>query len=176
MQIIRDDTLVARRKRIGQIASLVGIGIIGGGLVFTWVGPNQDVSPQLLLYVPLATLVVGFILSNIGMYFTNRWGRSPRPDEVLDKSLKGMNRAYRLYHFVLPAPHVLLTPSGPVVLTVNGRAEIIVQDARSYQALIDRIEAIEGIQRGLDQMREGKTLPADKALEGIRKKRGIPSS
>jgi hypothetical protein len=69
--------------------------------------------------VPLATLLVGFILSNIGMYFTNRWGRSPRPDEVLDKSLKGMNREYRLYHFALPAPHVLLTPSGPVVLTVK---------------------------------------------------------
>jgi len=36
----------------------------------------------------------------------------------------------------------------PVVLTVNGKAEIVVQDAESYQKLLeakDRMEAIEGI-------------------------------
>ena len=36
----------------------------------------------------------------------------------------------------------------PEVLTVNGKAEIVVQDAASYQKLlelIDRTEAIEGI-------------------------------
>ena len=119
MQIIRDDGLVARRRKTGQIASLVGIAIIGGGMIFTWVAPNQNIPQQLLLYVPLLTLLVGFILSNVGIYFTNRWGRSPRPDEVLDLSLKGMSRDYRLYHFALPAPHVLLAPSGPIVLVVK---------------------------------------------------------
>lgn len=36
----------------------------------------------------------------------------------------------------------------PVVLTVNGKAEIVVQDAGSYQELLeakDRMEAIDGI-------------------------------
>ena len=37
----------------------------------------------------------------------------------------------------------------PVVLTINGKAELVVQDAEAYQALLDRVEAIEGIQRGL---------------------------
>lgn len=40
----------------------------------------------------------------------------------------------------------------PVVLTVNGKAELVVQDAESYQQLLDakdRMEAIEGIKRGL---------------------------
>jgi hypothetical protein len=119
MQIVRDDVLVARRRKMGQIASLVGLVIIGGGLVFTWVAPNWNVPAQYLLSVPLLTLLVGFILSNVGIYFTNRWGRSPRPDEMLDKSLKGMSRDYRLYHFGLPAPHVLLTPSGLQVLVVR---------------------------------------------------------
>ena len=31
----------------------------------------------------------------------------------------------------------------PLVLTVNGRAELVVQDAESYQALLDRLEEAE---------------------------------
>ena len=34
----------------------------------------------------------------------------------------------------------------PLVLTINGKAELVVQDAEAYQALLDRVEAIEGIQ------------------------------
>ena len=43
----------------------------------------------------------------------------------------------------------------PLVLTINGKAEVVVQDAKSYQKLmemVDRLEAIEGIQCGLDEM------------------------
>lgn len=31
----------------------------------------------------------------------------------------------------------------PLVLTVNGRAELVVQDAASYQALLDRLQRAE---------------------------------
>jgi hypothetical protein len=119
MQIIRDEKLVARRKKIGQIASLVGIAVLLGGMAFTWLAPNWDVPVQFTIYVPFLALLVGFILSSIGIYHTNRWGRSPRPDEILDKSLKGLGGEYNLYHFALPVSHLLLTPSGPVVLIVK---------------------------------------------------------
>jgi hypothetical protein len=33
----------------------------------------------------------------------------------------------------------------PLVLTINGKAELVVQDAQACQALLDRVEAIEGI-------------------------------
>ena len=134
MQIVRDEALAARRKKIGNIASLLGIGVILGGMIFTWVAPGRGVSAQLLLYVPLGTLLVGFIVSSIGMYYVNRWGRSPRPDEVLDKSLKGLGREYKLYHYALPAPHVLLTPSGPMVLVARFEGgEYTVEDDRWRQ-------------------------------------------
>ena len=29
----------------------------------------------------------------------------------------------------------------PLVLTINGKAEVVVQDAAAYQALLDRVEA-----------------------------------
>jgi prevent-host-death family protein len=65
----------------------------------------------------------------------------------------------------------------PVVLTVNGRAKVVVQDAASYQQLlelIDRLEAIEGIQRGLREMKADKGKPLDQVDKEIRKKNRIP--
>jgi len=61
----------------------------------------------------------------------------------------------------------------PEVLTVNGKAELIVQNAAAYE---DMIDAICGIQRGLDAMKEGKGLPAREALDRIRAKHKIPRS
>jgi PHD/YefM family antitoxin component YafN of YafNO toxin-antitoxin module len=51
----------------------------------------------------------------------------------------------------------------PMVLTVNGKAEVVVQNAESYQKLlelVDRLEAMEGIQRGLEEMAAGQGRPA----------------
>ena len=58
----------------------------------------------------------------------------------------------------------------PMVLTVNGKAEVVVQDAASYQAmldLLDRAEAIAGIKRGLDSVEKGEGIPAEKAFERL---------
>ena len=64
----------------------------------------------------------------------------------------------------------------PEVLTVNGKAEIVVQDAASYQRLlelIDRAEAIEGIQKGLESMQRGEGKPAQEVFTRLRKKHNI---
>jgi PHD/YefM family antitoxin component YafN of YafNO toxin-antitoxin module len=64
----------------------------------------------------------------------------------------------------------------PEVLTVNGKAEIVVQDAASYQkllGLIDRVEAIEGIQKGLESMQRGEGQPAQEVFTRLRKKHNI---
>jgi hypothetical protein len=61
----------------------------------------------------------------------------------------------------------------PEVLTVNGKAELIVQNAAAYEETLD---AIRGIQRGLDEMKEGKGEPARVVLDRIRSKYKIPRS
>lgn len=51
----------------------------------------------------------------------------------------------------------------PVVLTVNGRAEVVVQDAAAYQRLLDiadRASAEEGIRQGLEDLDQGRVRPA----------------
>jgi PHD/YefM family antitoxin component YafN of YafNO toxin-antitoxin module len=72
----------------------------------------------------------------------------------------------------------LLRKSGkPAVLTVNGRAELVVQDAASYQDLLDRLdrfEAIEGVRQGLESFRRGEARPIDEVMEGLRRKHKIP--
>lgn len=48
----------------------------------------------------------------------------------------------------------------PTVLTINGKAELVVQDAESYQVLLDRLEAVQTAEllRGrLSSSRSGKT-------------------
>jgi PHD/YefM family antitoxin component YafN of YafNO toxin-antitoxin module len=61
----------------------------------------------------------------------------------------------------------------PLVLTLNGISELVVQSAEGYQELLDRFEYLEtvvGIQRGLTELAEGKAVPAKEALEELRKK------
>lgn len=64
----------------------------------------------------------------------------------------------------------------PLVLTVNGRAELVVQDAASYQRLLNRIdelEAVAAIRTGLEDVREGRVKPARKALKELGAKLGL---
>jgi prevent-host-death family protein len=65
----------------------------------------------------------------------------------------------------------------PVVLTVNGKAAAVVQDAEAYQRLLDiaaRADANEGIRQGLDDVAHGRTWPAREVFDEIRRKHGIP--
>jgi prevent-host-death family protein len=64
----------------------------------------------------------------------------------------------------------------PMVLTVNGKAKLVVQDAESYQRLLESIdysEAVKGIRRGLDDVAKGKGKPVRQAFAAIRKKHSI---
>ncbi|MFY9555051.1 MAG: type II toxin-antitoxin system Phd/YefM family antitoxin [Blastocatellia bacterium] len=65
---------------------------------------------------------------------------------------------------------------GPVVLTVNGRAEIVVQDARAYQEMLERVERAEtvaALKQGIEEFERGEGRPARKALEELRRKHAI---
>jgi hypothetical protein len=71
--------------------------------------------PELFNYAIIAMLI-GFTLTQVSLYMGNRFGRSPRPDEVLDASLKGLTSDFSIYHFVTPISHLLVGPAGVWVL------------------------------------------------------------
>lgn len=62
----------------------------------------------------------------------------------------------------------------PLVLTINGKAEVVVQDADAYQELIERVETIEGVQRGLSDVKAGRTKPARQVFNRLRSRHGVP--
>lgn len=62
----------------------------------------------------------------------------------------------------------------PMVLTINGRAEVVVQDAEAYQQLLDRIETVEALQRGLADVKAGRTRPTRAVFARLRRKHGLP--
>ncbi len=64
----------------------------------------------------------------------------------------------------------------PEVLTVNGRAEVVIQDAESYQALLDRlhhIETIAAIQEGIASAGRGELKPATQVFAEMQAKYGL---
>jgi prevent-host-death family protein len=65
----------------------------------------------------------------------------------------------------------------PLILTINGKAEAVVQDAEAYQRLLDiaaQADALEGIRQGLDDLKNGRVRPAREALESFRRTHAIP--
>ena len=58
----------------------------------------------------------------------------------------------------------------PLVLTVNGKAELVVQDAASYQRLlemVERVEMMEFLNESLRDVEAGRTQPAVAAIERL---------
>ena len=109
MDIITNERLIQRNARIGQITSIVGLLVLAGGMFISFT------RAELFLF-SLIALVVGFGLSQIGIYFGNRWGRRPRPDEILDTALKGLDKRYSIYHYTSPTAHLLIGPAGIWIL------------------------------------------------------------
>jgi prevent-host-death family protein len=65
----------------------------------------------------------------------------------------------------------------PLILTINGKAEAVVQDAEAYQQLLDiaaQADAVEGIRQGLEDIKKGRVRPAREALESFRRTHEIP--
>lgn len=65
----------------------------------------------------------------------------------------------------------------PIVLTVNGRAAAVLQDAEAYQHLLDlaaEASADEGIRQGLEDLEDGRTRPAEDVFNELRAEYGIP--
>ncbi len=122
MKVIRNSRLIQRNRRIGQIATIIALVVLGFGLYISFVHPEQYT-------LSLTALIIGFVLSQAGIYFGNRWGRSPRPDELLTNALKGLEDKYAVYHYVSGIPHMLIGPAGVWALIPVTVAGTITYDA-----------------------------------------------
>jgi prevent-host-death family protein len=61
----------------------------------------------------------------------------------------------------------------PIVLTVNGKADMVVLDADSYDEYLrekESLDMIASVNRGIDDMRAGRTKPAEQVFREFEKK------
>ncbi len=68
--------------------------------------------------------------------------------------------------------------SQPIVLTVNGKAAAVMHDPDSYQEYLrdkDRQETIEGVRRGIADMKAGRVRDAEDVFRELEARFGIPS-
>ena len=109
MKIIKNEKLIQRNGKIGNFTSLAALVVLGLGMYISFT------RKELFMY-SLAALLIGFTLTQIGMYMGNRYGRSPRPDEKLDAGFKGLPNEFMIYHYTTPVSHLLVGPAGIWVL------------------------------------------------------------
>lgn len=108
MEIIRNDAKIKKYSQAVKIGNVVALIILAMGMLISFQG-----NPG-LIFVQWLALCIGIIVWQVSLNVGWRYSRRPRPDEMLDANLKTAKGV--MYHHVLPARHVLLTRSGPVVL------------------------------------------------------------
>jgi hypothetical protein len=118
MKIIKNEKLIKRNAQIGSWTSLAALVVLGLGMYISFT------RPELFAY-SLVALLLGFTLTQVGMYMGNKFGRSPRPDEKLDAGLKGLQNEFVMYHYTTPVSHLLVGPAGVwVVMPYHQRGQV----------------------------------------------------
>jgi hypothetical protein len=127
MKTVTNDKLIKRNAKIGQYTSLGALAVLGIGLYLTFKYPDK-------FAYSLAALLLGFLMSQVGIQFTNKWGRNPRPDDIIDKSLKGLGREFTMYHYVTPVSHLLIGPAGVWTIIPYFQSGTVIYDKKRWRA------------------------------------------
>ena len=128
MKIIANEKLIKRNNRIGQIASIGSLVVLAVGMFYSF----KDTQGTYMTFT-FTALIVGFILFQIGNYFLNRWGKSPRPDELISQSLKGLDDKFSIYHYSTEISHLLVGPAGIIALMPYSQAGTIYYDTNKKE-------------------------------------------
>lgn len=145
MRSYRNIKEIRRKEKLGRRLSLIGLGILFVGLLASFVPtwyptPPQNNSVGAFFYqywnlIAFLTLPIGFAFASFGSYYINRFARRAwpevkvlaRPDEMLERAMKGFDDKYAYFAFSLPARYVLVGPAGVLVFAVRsdrGRVQV----------------------------------------------------
>ena len=117
MKLIINETLIKRNKRIGNILSILGIAILASGLIL-----NLRPTPTRTT-ISFGALIVGFIIAQVSTYYVNKFGRTPRFDEIISDNLSKLNNKYSFYVYRSPVPLLITGPYGlwiPIPIAASG--------------------------------------------------------
>ncbi len=138
MKTYRNIKGIEKKEQRGRRLSMIGLGVLMIGLfasfVPTWLPPDEPAATPLTqmlqqywMWISFVALPVGFIFASVGSYYINRYARRrwkgskefARPDEVVERSLKGFDNKYSYFAWSLPAHYVIAGPCGIIVLAAR---------------------------------------------------------
>lgn len=130
MRISNNNGLIQRNKKISQIVLYSALGLLT--LSFLWSLTNAQETSLSTSYL---ILIPSYVLVQVAIYMANRWGRSPRPDEIVVSSLKGLNNQYSLYNYSAGVSHLLISPAGIWIIKPYHQAGLITYnpDKKRYE-------------------------------------------
>lgn len=137
MRVIVNEPLVAKRSTWGR--RIMSVGFLALILAVVLSLKRETVLPAYGL------MVAGLVFVNAGAVVGGKWMRSPRPDQILDKALKGLNHGSRLYNYLLPVDHVLLSSVGLFVLTLKTQDGQIIAHGDKWQRRLNLWGALMGV-------------------------------
>jgi len=128
MKLSINNKTISRNKKLAQITLYISLGLLILG--FIWTIRNSEPSDTTIGYL---ILVPAFLLVQISIYLANRWGKSPRPDEIVFQSLKGLDNKYSLYSFTTSVPFLLVGPMGVWIINPYNHKGTITFDIKKNQ-------------------------------------------
>jgi hypothetical protein len=147
MKVYRNTKEINRKETIGRRFTLAGMGVLAVGfvasLIPTWYPPEAAIEPGIMgffqqywAWISFGALFLGFLCASIGSYYINRYARRrwpgsrfvERPDQVLQRSLKGLDDKYSYFSQSLPASYVLAGPNGITIFALRSdKGRVIVE-------------------------------------------------
>ena len=168
MKLVRNEKHIKQNKLIGKILTFASLGVLGLGLYFAF---QKEGSMILYSYI---CLIVGFLLTQIGLSFVNRYGRSPRYDEIFGTAFEKLRHEYTYYVYSSPLPMLLMGPCRIwLPIPVNATGELSFQDGKWVHKTRNRIQKMMG-QDSVGKP-EKEVAEAAAALSKYLTEKGIPA-
>jgi hypothetical protein len=144
MRVETNLRLARRNRQLAQYLFFASFGLLILGLLISNVQVGaQDAGGVLALILPAIVLPLAFISTIVSVRMTNLWVRTPRPEDAIGESLKGISNKSVLYsYYLFPARHLLIAPFGVFVMITRfqeGRFTVTGDRWSTQRSAISRI-------------------------------------
>jgi hypothetical protein len=137
MRVVINEAHIKRYQTFSHVLFMVSLVGMVGGFIYTMTSKSTNSNSLSCLLLP------GLLfMTLLSVRMANMWIREPRPQNVLGEALKGLGKRYSLFHYLLPARHVLIGPEGVFTIT-------IIWQERVYRVKGKRWSTVGGMMTGL---------------------------
>jgi len=165
VKTIINQKLIDRNKKLSMVLFFASMGVLIFGAYLAWPG-KADVSRTLYSWI---ALMIGFVLTRVSIYFTSRFGQTPRYDELIGQTIDKLRSEYTYFVYSTPVPMLLLGPCRlwlPILVTSSGTINFV--DGKWKHTGVGFIKRFMGQEAIADPQRD-----AEEAIMQLQKQFGL---